>query len=342
MEPDVVEKSLTKAGLPSYLTRLDLSFDLTAPGIYSKRSASGEVLALDPGCPDPEGCYYTLNGLVERGTGSADLPIQPYLIYDSRLAGTSQHGVLWMGGTYDEETEWVPVIAELVSNGGDGSDHGDTPRTAKVRPNGTRLGGNDQNECRPTDTELNGLVVVTGEAVRPAATDDVYTIERLYRGIDLEVFYYNNPYDGTGNCDRERPLLGAGPYDGRYHRVEGGRLTWSVPASDDGGVWRVVVVTNDNSTTSGQGSWVPTELTHDPVSGYWIGEIGMAGIDRLTYVIQAVDKRGNVSWLDWVTQHLPSSNVEHDLPDTVDVSLGVIFEDGFESGDTFKWSGTTN
>ena len=120
--------------------------------------------------------------------------------------------------------------------------------------------GDDPDDCRPTDPELNGLVVVTGEAVKPEATDPVYTIERLYRGIDLEVFYYNNPYDGAGNCDREGPLLGAGPYDGEYHRLEGDTLTWSVPASDDGGVWRVVVVYNDNTTSDGQGAWVPIEL----------------------------------------------------------------------------------
>ena len=86
----------------------------------------GEVLPAEPGCPvsaagDPEGCYYTLNALVERGIGVADWPIQPYFVYDSRLSGTSQHGVLWLGGEYEEENDWIPVFAELVSNGGDAS-----------------------------------------------------------------------------------------------------------------------------------------------------------------------------------------------------------------------------
>jgi hypothetical protein len=207
-----------------------------------------------------------------------------------------------------------------------------------VRPNGTRLiGGDDPDDCRPTDTELNGLVVVAGEAVKPEATDPVYTIQRLYRGIDLEVFYYNNSYDGAGNCDRQGPLLGAGPHDGEYHRLDGDTLTWSVPASDDGGVWRVVAVVNDNTADGGQGSWVPTELEYDEGSGTWRGNRDITGVDRLTYVIQAVDTRGNVSWLDWNTQRLPSSNINHDVPDTVDVNIGLIFQDDFESGDDSKW-----
>ena len=95
--------------------------------MYVKRDSSGRRPcwpAADPGCPDPEGCYYTLNGLVERSSGAGDLPIQPYFVYDSRLSGTSQHGVLWKGGGFEEESGWVPVIGELVSNGGDGSNHG--------------------------------------------------------------------------------------------------------------------------------------------------------------------------------------------------------------------------
>ena len=39
--------------------------------------------------------------------------MQPYFVYDSRLTGTSQHGVLWKGGEYEEESGWVPVFAEL-------------------------------------------------------------------------------------------------------------------------------------------------------------------------------------------------------------------------------------
>jgi len=132
---------MAAASLPSYLTRLDLSFDFTAPGVYTKRNSLGDELPDDgSGCADPNGCYFTLNGLVERATGSTDLPLQPYFIYDSRLSGTSQHGVLWKGGQFQEESGWVPVVAELASNGGDFSNHGDLARVASIFPRASRLG----------------------------------------------------------------------------------------------------------------------------------------------------------------------------------------------------------
>ena len=103
-----------REALPAYLTQLTLDFDFSAAGVYTKLRSSGEE-ETGEGCGDPLGCYYRLNGLVERSTGSGDLPVQPYFIYDSRLSGTSQHGVLWMGGLYDEEHDWIPVFGELHS-----------------------------------------------------------------------------------------------------------------------------------------------------------------------------------------------------------------------------------
>ena len=100
----VRQETAATGALPPYLVQLNLHFDLTAAGVYTKWSAVGDALPATPGCPDSDGCYYTLNGLVERSSGAGDLPVQPYLIYDSRLSGTSQHGVLWKGGTYDQES----------------------------------------------------------------------------------------------------------------------------------------------------------------------------------------------------------------------------------------------
>jgi hypothetical protein len=45
------------------------------------------------------------------------------------------------------------------------------------------------------------------------------------------------------------------------------------------------------------------------------------GALRATYVIEAVDKRGNVSWLDYVTAQLPSSGVPPGVARPVDVPL---------------------
>ena len=97
--PILVERfqAVTATALPQYLTQLSLRFDFTGPDVYRKLDSAGDEASGIPGCPDPDGCYYILNGLVERGTGETDLPIQPYFVYDSRLSGTSQHGALWLG-----------------------------------------------------------------------------------------------------------------------------------------------------------------------------------------------------------------------------------------------------
>jgi uncharacterized repeat protein (TIGR01451 family) len=309
------------SALPPYLVQLNLHFDLTGAGVYTKWSAAGDALPAVPGCPVSDGCYYTLNGLVERSSGSGDLPVQPYLIFDSRLSGTSQHGVLWKGGTYDQETGWIPVLGELVSNGGDGSNHGSAPRVSILRPTAPRaVPGQDPDECRPSDLEMNSLVVGAGEAVKGQEAEPRYSIERRYRGIELEVYYYNDTLAPSSNCDRAGPALGTGPFGGAYHRASGTTVEWAVPATDPSGVWRVVVVANDNRTdAAGRGAWSPVELVED--GGTWRGSLSVAGAATITYVIQAVDKRGNLTWLDYVSSQLPASGVPLGVPQTVDVSV---------------------
>lgn len=307
------------AGVQPNLTRLDLHFDLTAAGIYTKHEASGAELDADnPGCPDPDGCYYTLNG---RATGAADLPIQPYFVYDSRLSGTSQHGVLWRGGSYEEERGWRPVVAELVSNG-ELPEQDPIPEHVILEPDGPFVvRGRDPALCRPSDLELNSLVVTTGELLREEGTDALSWIERRYRSVDLEVFYFNDTRSGSANCDRTGPELAPGPFRGSYHRTRGARVEWAVPASDEAGVWRVVVVTNDGSIDgANRGRWVPSELADDG-SGTWRGSFRVTDSPRLTYVIQAVDRRGNVSWLEHEPRS-PGNGVAREIPIAVDVEMG--------------------
>jgi IPT/TIG domain/Galactose oxidase, central domain/Kelch motif/Peptidase family C25/S-layer homology domain len=309
--------------LPPYLTQLSLHFDLTASGVYEKHGSNGNALQFGPGCSDSNGCYYTLNGLVDRGTGAGDLPIQPYFIYDSRLSGTSQHGVLWKGGTYTEDSRFKPILGQLVSNGGDGSDHGSIGRMVMIRPTTPRVvPGLSPPSCEPSDLELNSLVVSAGEALKSHASDPTFTIERLYRGIDLEVFYFNNTNCPADNCDRTGPSLGQGPFGGQYHQAVGTTIQWAVPATDPSRVWRVLVVYNTNSVDGQQqGTWLPLELVGD-TSGTFRGSTTISGSALVTYVIEAVDNRGNLTWLDYVAAQLPSSGVSLGIPQAVDVALG--------------------
>jgi hypothetical protein len=287
------------------MRRICHTFDLSGKRIYRKWGASGrEVVA--QGCPldEPDGCYYTLDGLA---TGMSDQPIQPYFIFNSSLERTSQHGVLWLGGTFVEETGWKPVIAELISNGGSGSNHGSLPRhdTPKPRRRKRILGG-DPTSCPASDTEPNSLVVPTGEAL-----GDSHSIQRRFTRMDFDALYFNNTIDPGENCDNSGPTF-LSP-DVPYHTVEEKVISWKVPVEDVSGVWRVVVVYNE----TGQHQWVPLDLTFDKNSERWQGSLELHAV--LNYVVQAVDNRGNVSWLDYAPRVLPESGVSPEVPQVVEV-----------------------
>ncbi len=306
---------------PEYLLRLPQRFDLNAEGFYTKYDAGGEVIDNPAdGCPNPDGCYYTFNGLA---TGKTDLPIQPFFIYDSRISATSQHGILWMGGEYDEEVDWVPIVAELMSNGGDASEFGATPRLYHSVPTGLHLvPGENPAVCRSSDRELNSMVVTLGEVLKHQLSDPVYNIQRLYRAVDVELLYYNNTVDSTLNCDREGPLMEPGPLGGQYHQVVATTVEWAVPILPEEEAWRVIVAYNDHTLDSeGRGRWLPIELADE--GGTWRGSIDAAGASRLTYMVQAVDRRGNVSWLKFTAAELPASGVPLGLPDPIDVDISL-------------------
>ena len=361
--------------LPSFLTRLDLTFDFSAASVYKLLNAAGaEVItagdddtfcrASGPAPPGsvPKGCYYTLNNVTSGGTdeqtGMTDRPIQPMFIFDSRLSGTSQHGYLWKGGNYVETTDWVPLVAELQSNQDPVdadffSDHGAAPRSGVGRPGGRRHSGGDVDVCAATDLETTSLVFEAGEVLKASESDPAYDVQRVYRNVDLELFYFNNPDDTAQNCDREGPDIQDGPFAGLYHQVDGNLVTWQVPVCDpvDGPpstcdpdeVWRVLLVTNDGTTApDGQGNeigqWAPLELARIAGTDTWTAELQLAGTGRLTYMVQAVDQRGNVSWVTFqpaaartVTTAAgrtlykaggdPSSGVPLDLPLPVDVAF---------------------
>jgi hypothetical protein len=170
-----------------------------------------------------------------------------------------------------------------------------------------------------------------------------YSTERRYRDVNLQALYFNNPLGSAENCDRVGPQLLAGPFpNGQYHQIQADGVTieWAVPATDPSGVWRTLVVVNDNTTDAqGRGVWRPIDLIDDG-SGVFRGTFTVAAAGRITYVIQTVDNRGNVTWLNFVNAAprspaasrrpgvaaanpagVPSSGVPINVPLPVDVTL---------------------
>ncbi len=329
------------AAVPNDMSLIDLHFDFTADGVYTKYNTSGDVvsgscLASLPAEPDDrlecEGCYYTLNGLVEQTSGESDLPVQPYFAYDPHLSGVIQQGVLWKGGIYRQEEDWVPVFGTLSSEGEiESMNRVSLPRRIYIKPRHRRpprrrkIGAATAEACPATGTPTETIVLTTAEIARDDAASDLsYSILKLHREVDMEVFYLPEPADDTVPCDRTGPVIAA-PLDGEvYHRGVRDVLHWEVPVSDEASaVWRVVVVYDDNTLDAeNNGRWQPLELIEES-PGIWSGDLRMMGTSHVSYYLQAVDELGNVSWL-LHDAPLPPSGIPLELPMLIDVEVASV------------------
>ena len=312
------------APAPAHLTRMLHHIDFSGPGVYRKYDAEGEELpSEDIGCPHEDGCYYRLNG---RATGRAGLPILPQAVYRSHLSGTSQHGVLWLGGNFVEERGWRSVFAELTTNVDADTSLSDAPRKLMIEPFAVHWEADQTSaSCGGSDGELNSLLLTTAEVHHGAADEPPHSVLRRHLTTDLEVLYYNNQDDPSSGCDRAGPTFGPAIAAEHFHQLLGNALHFEVPVEDPAGVWRVVVVfENGLRDELGRGSWDSLELTRDDSSGTWRGTLTELELGTLSYVVQAVDLRGNVGWYDYVTATQPTdpnSGVEFDVPMVVEVEI---------------------
>ena len=121
--------------------------------------------------------------------------------------------------------------------------------------------------------------------------------------MDAGGLYFN---DTTG---RRTTATGRGPRwaRGPYATITGGPVVrFAVPASGRvGGVAGGGGVERQPAGRAGRGRWWPLELARGRV-GCGRGALNAVGTSRVTYVVQAVDERGNVTWLEWASAELPS------------------------------------
>jgi hypothetical protein len=183
------------------------------------------------------------------------------------------------------------------------------------------------------DTEVNYIAITVGE---PHFDENLIpTTHRLHRSVDLEVFYFNNEITGEGNCDRTGPVFDQILVESTDNEST---LQWSVRATDEGGVWRIVVLFDDEENNR----WVPIELEYEAASGRWVGTRAFSAdqLEDLTFFLQAVDDRGNVSWAEFEPQEAETAVNSQFLPELFEVSrmVGGIFSDGFETGNCSAWS----
>lgn len=253
--------------LPPGVTELTLSFDFSAPGVYERVDTT-----------DGSGSYYTLNGKSSSKNGE---PIQPLFIYDSRLSGTTSHGVLFTGGTYSVIHPFDPVIGVLASAGpplgegpiapGMGSLIGITNATHPKLPSSLIL------------SELTRMTVYTGYY---DGGD-----ESLFQTMGFVIYYHATSTDRTGPAITDAPAL---------HVMDGLTARFAVTATDASGVYRVLISYNDY-----QGSWQSLDLSYNAGSGHWEGSLALKR--DIAYIVQAVDNAGNVSTLTLTGPDLDSN-----------------------------------
>ncbi len=309
--------------LPPGLTRVSTRIDFSAEGVYRLFDAGGVEQPVGTPCLSPEGCYYVLNGLT---TGESDLPVEPFFTYDARLSGARPRGVLWLGGEVSVTPGWVPVIGRLASNEDESIEvlPPNLPLMVMTGPIPTELGsGCAQGEVTPFGGQ-------GGDAARVTVTagitvyDDFELDSASHHRFDtyeLETFYADGPCPGQG------PEFGDGPFDGAYHQRDGAGLRFEVPVSDADGVWRVVALWTSSDATA----YSPVELERGE-DGVFRGQVHHDELSgsNLTYLLQAVDRKGRVSYLPFeslddpagaVGTGLPSSGIPLGLPRTVQVDL---------------------
>lgn len=324
---------------------------------YLKHDSEGTVL--DPflplDCEDPNGCYVTLEGYSSE---TLDAPIQPKLIRDATIDDHHVRGVLWLGGEVGPKSEeWEALFAQPSSNRLT-TDYNlvAIPRIPMLKP-GKPNGG--LNLTAPlsnlTGHEGNVLVLLAGLAEKPLGGTS-YSRMSLFNDLFADVFYLSgDPLTLQGSeTDFDGPTVS--PSNTAFHSLNGvagdWSLRWDISAQDGSGVWRIVVVYHvDGSTT-----WDALDLVCQNQTGdlhvRCIGGIDSELVDAgdaelVTYFVQAVDVYGNVSWLSYVPDSLPTTDWSGVVPDLglpVDVliptesSIDAVFVDGFEAGDLSAWS----
>lgn len=314
------------AALPPHLTSTLESISFS-PNDYHRIELGADGVAVNlpdsAPCP-PHGCYWQLAGL---STDEVGLPLQPFYSSEVSAVGRVQRGVLWLGAAYDREKPFYPVVATPVSSTQVGTSPVEPLPIVVYRqpagPNGGGYLGGPQG-CAGNSGASSQVVVLTGELRRTGQLENPWE-ERRYRSVDLELLA-----GSVSAQDCTAPVFGDPPYD----QVHQGILSLNVPVSDEGsGVWRVLAVWDDYLA----GAWRSVELTQ--AGGRWTGTLPTDYRHTVvSYFLEAVDREGNVAWLE---RRVQSPDLERVLLEPVLENLGTsgpLFADGFESGDTSGWS----
>ena len=325
----------------------------------------------------PVGTFFTLNGLASSESG---LPIQPLISFDSRLFGTELHGILIRGGEVLQPAEINPEDPErctdvlgtvhpcfdpVIGNPETEVDETEGPAptpfqnydhpTPFLNYDHPTSNGFFESGAGGDPIRFDTLNAPMGAAMRRGVREvdeerrEIFS-QWLFRTRDFTNYYSSSndwtpPEIGeaTHDCLEELPDADC------YHTLSGTTATFSVPVTDDGdGVFRVFVTHVQDVDANGDGAWRTFELL--PGGGdLYTGTLEVSG--ETFYLLQAVDRAGNIGsvWVrgDDVDAEGEAIGSSFELPQLFPIEPGEdeeemgFFADGFESGDTSAWSGTS-
>jgi hypothetical protein len=236
------------------------------------------------------GDFYTLAGQNDiLLTGGR--PVQPRTVVSLDHEDLVAHGVVLVGGTFTEETDFNPVITEIITEELYLTDENNYPF-----PDWYPVLTQSINRFLTVDGVFNQqVVVVPGQFIATPDTSPTSGIQRLYQNMELAIYAY--PHEVN---DFVPPTI-----NGSYAQLNNGQWHYTIQASDESDIQRVVVLYR----TAGSNQWQKLELPYNSSTQeatYTLDQPAEAIVD---YFIQVVDGAGNVAIrLSFEANHGPLNN----------------------------------
>ncbi|MFC1906194.1 PKD domain-containing protein [Chloroflexota bacterium] len=228
------------------------------------------------------GSYYSANGATQYLPNS---PVQPRATMPVSVSEALAHGALFTGGTYIDIDEFNPLIARPLELTGNYSDIEILDKVWYPSNLQTIV------SLQTLNGTLQSLIVTPGQFLATETDPNVIGTQRLYTSMSYDIYY-------STSADSVAPIVELvdididgtdGSYTAYFSVIVSDANDPAIP--DDGIVSRVVVTW---TYSDGSIAWETVDLTYDPISGTWQGELTGLTSTNADFVVQAVDSAGNV------------------------------------------------
>jgi hypothetical protein len=242
---------------------------VSAASLYSQTVSVSPALKLNT-ASHSSGSYYDWNGEVQANAGRPLLP-RGFVDISANLtaSGLEAHGALWLGGNYQDNTNFSPAIARIVADTVGNEPSFNFPQWYPQVPHTINRLINERSAAQK-------LVVIPMQYRSTTASAGT---ARVYSRLDFAIYYSREE-------DRVPPAL----WQVEQSNTSGSGFLFRARATDDSGIARVVL-----SYTMGDGEWKWVDMARaDTTSDWWTATVPFSR-GQMTFFAQAVDNAGNVA-----------------------------------------------